>query len=312
VDTQAPSAELIYPAAGSSDVPVDARVTIQFAEAMSRTLGIAIGSGGKTSQGTTSWESGDTKIILTPSTKLGLGSIYWANLSGGSDLAGNHLPDCSWWFKTTAVPVKVVGSISGAVRDRVGNALSGVRVEAWENGSEVKASMSDSSGAYTLKDLEPGSYEVQASLSGYETYKRTVAISEGKPDVILDITLDPKTTAQAPSDPFMTSIGGVPLWLLIMLVALLLIVLLLVASMRRRRTEPGAGTEPSKTEEEAPKIIFAPTVLETKESVEKEEPPASEPETKLAEGEFECPMCGKIVKPSDRRCPGCKALIARG
>ena len=73
------------------------------------------------------------------------------------------------------------GTIAGTVRDGTGGALPGVtiRIVNDDTGAGVNV-VSDEQGTYSAAGLGRGRYRVEASLSGFETAVRNVAIAEGQ------------------------------------------------------------------------------------------------------------------------------------
>lgn len=71
-----------------------------------------------------------------------------------------------------------VGHLKGTVRDETGAPLPGVAVSA-KGAAGTRATATDGSGAYRLLGLPTGDYEVTASLSGFTSRRRTVAVRAG-------------------------------------------------------------------------------------------------------------------------------------
>ena len=72
-----------------------------------------------------------------------------------------------------AVPharAQATGSIAGLVTDSSGGVLPGVTVEATNvNTNGVRSVVSDAEGRYTVPLVQPGTYKVKASLSGFKS-----------------------------------------------------------------------------------------------------------------------------------------------
>jgi len=306
VDTVPPGGSMLTPVANSTGVSVSTKVVIQFTESVDRGLGFSLETGGRGVPGSISWGLSDTRMTFTPLSDLAPGAKYWVNLTGGKDLAGNTLPEYTWWFVTEGyTPSK--GSISGRVLDAIsGLPLMDARVEAWLNGSLVKASMSNASGFYRITGLDPGEYELHVTLSGYTGYKTGVRIDLTRLDVTLDIPLTPEGgEPREQPNPLTIPLGGIPLWVFLIIIVLLVLLILAVARRRHPQEVKSEGAPAKPEKEETPKPIPQPEgVREPGEKPPSEEKPLSD------EG-FKCPICGETVRPSDRRCPGCKALIVR-
>ncbi|MPY87124.1 MAG: hypothetical protein GEU99_04300 [Luteitalea sp.] len=97
------------------------------------------------------------------------------------------------------------GSIEGTVRDSSGAVLPGVTVEARAGVRGVVSTVTDESGVYRFPALMPGTYEVSADLSGFNSNTlENVSVSLGQ-ILRVDLTLQPQgitetvsVTAEAP------------------------------------------------------------------------------------------------------------------
>jgi len=87
------------------------------------------------------------------------------------------------------------GTISGVVTDAsTGAPIQGANVTVKQQGEEVASDTTNDDGEYAIEDLEPGSYEVSASASGYDEQPSvTVQVPEGG-DVEADFELVPTDT----------------------------------------------------------------------------------------------------------------------
>ena len=83
------------------------------------------------------------------------------------------------------------GSIEGAVRDNSGGVLPGVTVQARNvNTNAMQSAVTDANGVYRFPALQPGSYEISASLSGFVPAKLSGQLLLGqllKVDIVLTI-----------------------------------------------------------------------------------------------------------------------------
>ena len=87
-------------------------------------------------------------------------------------------------FTTRAADAQVLyGSIVGNVSDAQGGITPGVTLTATNTGTGLKVeTISDSSGAYTFRNLLPGTYDLSASLSGFREYQQKgINVSAGNP-----------------------------------------------------------------------------------------------------------------------------------
>src|SRR5438874_7596672 len=77
-------------------------------------------------------------------------------------------------YGTLAVAQTSSAKISGVVADQSGGVLPGVQVTVRNVGTGVARNFTtDERGRYTAPELVPGAYEVTASLTGFETLKRS-------------------------------------------------------------------------------------------------------------------------------------------
>ncbi len=82
------------------------------------------------------------------------------------------------------------GTISGKVLDPAGLALPGVTVTITDvNRGFTRTVVTADTGAYTAPNVEPGTYEVLAEMSGFSAVKRTGAIITAGNEVTIDFTM---------------------------------------------------------------------------------------------------------------------------
>ena len=79
-------------------------------------------------------------------------------------------------------------SISGTVRDATGLILPGVAVEARDASGVGDVTFTDGTGQFTFSGLEPGTYEVTFSLTGFDAPAEVVQVSAGAP-AVLDVEM---------------------------------------------------------------------------------------------------------------------------
>ena len=89
------------------------------------------------------------------------------------------------------VSAQTAGAVTGVVRDSLGGAIPGatVRVINEVTGAAHEA-VSDAEGSYTVSDLAPGQYRVEANLDGFEPAVARGAI-DGRQAAKIDVTLTP-------------------------------------------------------------------------------------------------------------------------
>ena len=89
------------------------------------------------------------------------------------------------------------GSITGTVTDQQGAPIPGAAVMATNTGTGLKVeAVTDTSGAYTFRNLLPGVYDLNASLEGFRALNQTgLRVSAGNP-VRVDLKLEVGTLAE--------------------------------------------------------------------------------------------------------------------
>jgi len=89
----------------------------------------------------------------------------------------------AWVFSTLGIAVfgQETGVIRGKITDPEGAPLPGVEVQAVHQSLQTKnTAISNNAGVYRLPALQPGEYEVIASLEGFKTVRRAVSLRAGK------------------------------------------------------------------------------------------------------------------------------------
>lgn len=85
---------------------------------------------------------------------------------------------------------EAVGGISGKITTVDGQPAGNVTIRV--NGTS-KTTATDEDGSFSINNLQPGTYELQISLVGYETIKRTVKVEKNKPTSIsIQLTVSEK------------------------------------------------------------------------------------------------------------------------
>ena len=104
------------------------------------------------------------------------------------------LATCAFAAAPAAVEAQT-GSISGVVTNDTGDTLMGVLVRASDGGSTWgfgNADFTDMSGAYSIDDLSPGTYEVTAQRFGYVAMTAMVDVVDGQ-NTVADFVLSAPT-----------------------------------------------------------------------------------------------------------------------
>jgi hypothetical protein len=149
------------------------------------------------------YKNGASGVQLTPGETLLVIDFDVAQnfrIQGSADTsAGIH--DVSFTPLLRATVVDIAGSISGMVTSLDdGTPLGGVTVEADLMSSPapeplqttVATALTDASGAYTVRFLSPGDYEV--SLPGLDVDPLDVTLGEGEHLTLIDFAVDPNAT----------------------------------------------------------------------------------------------------------------------
>ena len=91
-----------------------------------------------------------------------------------------HFLLISFLFTVNLFAQTETGQITGTVLDSTGAAVQGATVAAVETTTHIRrTTTSTPSGTYVITNLPPGNYELTATNPGFETYKRTVAVTVG-------------------------------------------------------------------------------------------------------------------------------------
>ena len=81
------------------------------------------------------------------------------------------------------------GTITGIVKDSSGGVIPGATVKVVNESTSVSVEAIDRrAGSYRFETLVPGPYRVEASLDGFETAERRIALEAGQTPAI-DVTL---------------------------------------------------------------------------------------------------------------------------
>ena len=95
-----------------------------------------------------------------------------------------------------ALSLAGTGTLAGTITDKNGGVLPGVTVRVMEGAAVVTTVTTNSAGRYTVSGLAPGTYSVQAELSGFRTTAlRDVRVSGGM-ETVLNATMQLGTITQ--------------------------------------------------------------------------------------------------------------------
>jgi hypothetical protein len=82
------------------------------------------------------------------------------------------------------------GSVSGSVRDPQGAAISGARVEARNQATNITQSViTDARGIYSFQELPVGNYEFLVESSGFRPYRRTDVVIDSDCALLVDVAM---------------------------------------------------------------------------------------------------------------------------
>ena len=106
-------------------------------------------------------------------------------------LACAALIACALLTPTTASSQVLYGGVTGQVVDQSGGALPGVTVTLTNTGTSAKLEeVSDAQGLYTFRNLQPGTYDIASTLTGFKELRQTgLKVSAGNP-IRIDLKLE--------------------------------------------------------------------------------------------------------------------------
>jgi len=91
----------------------------------------------------------------------------------------------------------VRGAVLGTVTDKTGAVLPGATINVTNTGTSViQATVADSQGRYSVADLLPGTYDVEASLSGFQKVVRPAIRLVVGSQILVDFSLGPSSVAE--------------------------------------------------------------------------------------------------------------------
>ncbi|MGE0882295.1 MAG: TonB-dependent receptor [Blastocatellales bacterium] len=86
-------------------------------------------------------------------------------------------------------------SLSGRITDIRGSAVSDAQIVITSNNQPVGSTTTDADGRFSIR-LAPGNYELQAKASGFGKQTRSITISAGQAQAVLDIALEPASLSE--------------------------------------------------------------------------------------------------------------------
>jgi hemoglobin/transferrin/lactoferrin receptor protein len=95
-------------------------------------------------------------------------------------------------LSTTGVAQSETGSISGAVKDGAGAAITGAEVSLMHSQNVVRTAVTDTDGKFILDNVAPGSYAIVVKRSGFGQFSSAVQIFSGdKKEVNVELEINP-------------------------------------------------------------------------------------------------------------------------
>jgi hypothetical protein len=130
-------------------------------------------------------DGGSDFAVLTVDTNPGIADGDYTLTFFADDGAQNETDD-----STLNVSASLPGSISGTVEDENGDPIENADVELVDSNDQIAdTTTSDSSGDYTFADVDPGTYTVRASMTGYVDDERSVTLAGGEDKTGQDLEL---------------------------------------------------------------------------------------------------------------------------
>src|ERR1700757_4770554 len=111
--------------------------------------------------------------------------------------AGTAVVVCLFFSISSFAQVGINAALSGTVSDPTGALIPGVEVTATNTGTGVAGTaVTNESGTYRFPSLQPGSYEVKASLAGFQTQTFRLSLGTAQ-QIVQNFALQVGTVAQA-------------------------------------------------------------------------------------------------------------------
>jgi hypothetical protein len=110
-------------------------------------------------------------VMLSLAGCLGDGKGGGASVDEGDDTGGDGAGE--------AVFTQSTGAVTGYVLDVAFGSIAGATVSLTKDGAASQNATSDATGAYSLSEIEPGSYLLFANKTGYRPKSKPVTITEG-------------------------------------------------------------------------------------------------------------------------------------
>ena len=196
-DTTAPVVLNTLPANGEQNVTSTVQVTVQFSESMNaatlNTASFTLSAAAGPVAGTVI--AGDTSASFVPDAALNLNETYTAQVStAATDLAGNPLAFPVTWSFSTEPGYWIAGVVLAE-----GSGLADVTVGL--SGASAQQTVTDAFGYFAFGQLLPGSYQVSATLAGYQLLPPSQPVTLIDSDItglVFDAT--PVTTLAVPTE----------------------------------------------------------------------------------------------------------------
>lgn len=165
------------PVNNSKGIDTNLTVKITFSESMNQTT-VKLAVSPPVTPGSPTWGANDTELSFKLS-NLAQKTEYTVSLTG-KDLAGWDLQPYFMKF-TTSEHAVLPATVDGTVTDAsTSDPIQGASIKAFKSGttSIINETTTDASGQYAFK-LQPGSYDLNISSSGYVPAQMPIVLSEG-------------------------------------------------------------------------------------------------------------------------------------
>ena len=213
----------------------------------------------------------------------------------------------------TPVPGQTTGSVTGTVEDTKGKAIVGALVTVFKQGSAVKTTTTDTSGAYTFT-LDAGDYELNATKAGYKsTQKMPLTITAGwtsYQNFVLQANTGGGGGNGGGGGSSSTSQFSPLLYGLFAAIALIIVAALAIAiAMKRRRKDKEDTTahyRPAPPPQPAPAPIAAHPAHGAYAAVPPRQMPQN-PQPQSASDKKVCKKCGATNEKWQVSCGSCKS-----
>jgi len=137
-----------------------------------------------------SWSFGDseTSTSRNPTHQYSDGGKYTVKLTVTAN-------DGETDSNTTYITVIELATITGSVKDKDGNPISGATIKLYDTGTTtiLETATTNTNGEYTISEISTGTYDIEASKSGYDNNKNTNKIIDSGDNTVDFVLTGEKT-----------------------------------------------------------------------------------------------------------------------